>query len=238
MCWQRVLQSFPQLDKVVDFKELLPACEQKIEEFPNLSVTFYPVFHGESALGAGMLLFKYQNEKKLLKALFTGDLLCPLLRKKDYEELIGCDVLYVDSNNRLPYPSTNHWSIARPEHLNKPGSTIFIDWYNQKGGNLSWLCRPNTPVEFTPEIHNYLSDFVKEQLVENNIPYTIFDFEKIIRPKHVNLVHYSGKQDEQYSELEILNEQELKKWTNESAIKIGINTKFIVPKVGDEFEWA
>ncbi len=237
MCWERVLQSFPQLEKIVNFHELLPASELEIKEFPNLSVTFYPVFHGESAPGAGMLLFKYPNGKSFSKTLFTGDVLCPLLREKDYEELIDCEVVYVDSNNRFPYPATNHWSIAKFEYFDKPASVIFTDWYNEKGNNLNWLCRPNTPINFKQEIHNYFNDFIIEQLVQNTIPYTIFDFAKMIKPKNINLVHYSGKQDEQFNENEILNEQELENWANESAQKIGLSSKFIVPQVGDEFVW-
>jgi len=238
MCWELTLQFLPHLEKIIDFKELLPAREQKIEEFPGLSVTFYPVFHGESALGAGMLYFKYPHDNSSAKALFTGDLLCPLLREQDYKELSDCETIYVDCNNRLPYPKSNHWSMAQPEHFNKSGSTLFNDWFKEKGNNLSWLCRTNLPVEFKPEIYNYFNEFIQQQSIQNTIPFTVFDFVKRIIPKNVNIVHYSGKEDKQYNNYEVLNEKELESWTNDSASKIGLESKFNVLKVGEEFEWV
>lgn len=237
MCWELTLQFFPHLEKIIDFKELLPACEHEIEEFTGLSVTFYPAFHGESALGAGMLFFNYSKSNTFSKALFTGDLLCPLLREGDYKELSGCEVIYVDCNNRFPYPKSNHWSIAKPDHFGNSPSELFTNWYNEKGKNLSWLCRPNIPIEFNPQIHNYFNDFIRQQSIKNTIPFTVFDFGKKIKPKNVNLVHYSGKEDNQHNNHEIMNETKLKKWANESAKKIGLKSKFLVPKVGDEFDW-
>ena len=237
MCWELTLQYFPHLEKIIDFKELLPACEQEVEEFPGLSVTFYPVFHGESALGAGMLCFKYSNGKTPSKVLFTGDLLCPLLRKKDYKELSDCEAVYVDCNNRLPYPKSNHWSIAKPEDFGKDPSVLFEKWQDEKGKNLAWLCRPNLPVEFKSEIHNYFNEFIQQQSIKNTIPFTVFDFTKEIKPRNVNIVHYSGKEDSVHHNHAMLNEKEIEKWANQSAKKVGLNSKFITPKVGDEFEW-
>jgi hypothetical protein len=53
----------------------------------------------------------------------------------------------------------------------------------------------------------------------------------------LNIVHYSGKEDAQYCGFEMLDQEELKKWTNKVAKSIGLNSTFIIPKVGDEFEW-
>lgn len=237
LCWDRALMAFPQLEKIVEFKELLPANEHYIKEFKHLSVTFYPVFHGESAPGAGMLFFKYRK-KSVSKALFTGDLLCPLLRTADYEELLDCKVIYVDSNNRFPYPKSNHWSVAKPEHFKQPTSKYFYDWYSEKGKNLLWMTRPNTPIEFNPLIHNYFNDFIAEQNIINDIPFNVFDFAEKIQAENVNLIHYSGAQDKNYYGDKILNERELAEWANASAKNIGLITKFNVPKVGDEFVWA
>src|SRR3954447_21454633 len=46
------------------------------------------------------------------RLLFTGDLLCPLLRKADLDELQELTAIFADSNTRFPWPNSNHWSIT------------------------------------------------------------------------------------------------------------------------------
>ncbi len=236
MCWELSLQSFPQLEKIVEFKELMPGEPLVIEEFDDLEIVFYPVFHGESALGAGMIYIKLMNGSKIRKALFTGDVLCPLLRVQDYLELLGCDVVYTDSNNRFPYPKSNHWSIAGLE--GNVESKFFNDWLNEKGRFLSWLIRPNLPIEFNERIHGYFETFLNEQVHQNNISYSVFDFIRKIDAKHVNIIHYSGREDKVYNESETLDETGLEKWANDLANNLDIKSHFKTPKVGDEFVLA
>lgn len=236
MCWEMALKNFPQYENIIEYKELLAAVERDVDEFPGITVTFYPVFHGESAFGAGMLLFKYKDSGKLCKILFTGDLLCPLLRKKDYEELSDCDVIYTDSNNRLPYPKCNHWSIASFENLNLPESEIFRTWVDEKAKNLNYLCSLNTPFKFSAEIHTYFNEFLMEQYtIGFDIPFSIIDFAKRISPKYINIVHYSGKEDVVHNNHNMLSESELLEWTQKVAKENNVDSKFIVPKVGEEF---
>ena len=128
MCWDLSLQFFPHLKNIVQFKELLPGKQITIEELTDLKLTFYPVFHGESALGAGMLYFELPENNSFRNAIFTGDLLCPLLRKKDYEVLQGCEVVYADANNRYPYPNSNHWSIINDYTDNRRNDVATQKW--------------------------------------------------------------------------------------------------------------
>jgi len=238
MCWDLTLQFFPQLEKIVELKELLPGEMRTIEEFTDLEITFYPVFHGESALGAGMIYIKHQYNSIVHKALFTGDVLCPLLRKMDYQELLGCQVVYIDSNNRFPYPKSNHWSIAKLENNGKTESKYFIDWLNEKGNILNWLIGPNLPIEFNETIHRYFEIFLNEQMANKSLSYNVFDFVQKIDAKLVNLIHYSGREDKVYNESETLDDTGLKNWANELANQMSLKSNFRTPKVGDEFIWV
>jgi mRNA degradation ribonuclease J1/J2 len=57
-CFEIVLQMYPHLKKILAFTELIPGVSAKIKEVSDVSVTAYPVFHGESGFGAAMLLFE------------------------------------------------------------------------------------------------------------------------------------------------------------------------------------
>ena len=111
LCWERTLTSFPHLKEMVNFKELIPFKEKEVTEADHLTVIPFPVYHGQSAVGAVMLNFKYNEESKSKKMLFSGDILCPILRKDDYSYLHDLDLFIADANNRFPYPKSNHWSI-------------------------------------------------------------------------------------------------------------------------------
>ena len=226
MCWDLNLQFFPHLKNIVNFKEILPGKQIVITELDDLKLTFYPVFHGESALGAGMLYFEFPEYNNFKKVLFTGDLLCPLLRKDDYETLKNCDIVYADSNNRFPYPNSNHWSLSFNDKNN-----IFGNWQKAKL-RLSYLIRPNLPVKFNKHIHNYFEQIIKE---DKELCFSVLEFANKINAKNVNLIHYSGSEDKKHYKKEILTEKKLAKWTNIQAKKQNIKSKFFVPKVSDIF---
>jgi glyoxylase-like metal-dependent hydrolase (beta-lactamase superfamily II) len=234
ICWNNILKSFPQLKKTVLFKELKPGIPQIINEFDELWITLYPVFHAESAPGAGMILIK--DKKSKTKALFTGDVLCPLLRNIDLQEISNCDVIYTDTNNRFAYPNSNHWSFSMDAE-GKEENQFFDAWYNEKGKNFAWLVRQNLTQAFDAEIYSYFNDFLNEQLKNPSLYFTISDFVKRINPKLVNLMHYSGSEDKRHSNQEILNENELEKWANEKAKELNLSSSFRVPKVGEEYKW-
>ncbi|MEN8120117.1 MAG: MBL fold metallo-hydrolase [Bacteroidota bacterium] len=235
LCWEQTLEAFPQLEKLVEFKPLLAGKLCKIDEFPGMKVIFYPVFHGESAAGAGMLLFEYEKGQK---ALFTGDILLPLLRKRDFEYLQNCDVVYTDANNRYPYPNSNHWSVYRPELIGEKKSELLSGWLKSKGNNINWFIRPNLPIKFNKTIHGYFEEFLKEKFNGQGLVLSVFDFSNKINAKNIHLVHYSGSEDFKYYKKNILDTDELQSWVDEAATILKLKSKFIVPSVGDMFEWV
>jgi len=238
LCWEQTLAAFPQLEQLVKFKPLYAGKACKIDEFSDMELIFYPVFHGESAAGAGMLLFEYEHNNRMYKALFTGDILIPLLRKRDFEHLQSCDVVYTDANNRFPYPNSNHWSVMRPEISGKEESEFLKSWLKSKGNNTNWLVRPNIPVKFNKTIHGFFEEFLKETLSGQQLVLSVFDFCKKIDVRNVNLIHYSGSEDYKHYGKDIFNTDEFQAWVNKSAIQLGLKSKFIVPQAGEMFEWV
>ena len=105
-CWQHVVQSFPHLEEMVEFKELIYG--ESVSLFGEINVNPFPSYHGKYAFGATMFLFEISNKKVLI----TGDILLPVLRKNDKELLKNIELLIIDANNRFPYPKCNHWSIT------------------------------------------------------------------------------------------------------------------------------
>ena len=105
--------SFPQLPPITSFQELIPGVETGIEGIPEIKLMPLPVYHGDRAPGPNMLVFQINlpdgSDRKII---FTGDILCPLLRKADFRLLSGAVMLFTDANNRFPYPASNHWSIT------------------------------------------------------------------------------------------------------------------------------
>lgn len=238
LCWEQTLASFPQIQNMVEFKPLLPGKTRKIDEFMNMDVTFYPVFHGDSAAGSGMLLFEYENNKDRKKALFTGDILLPLLRESDFEHLQNCDVVYSDANNRFPYPNSNHWSVLRPELIGEKKSELLNDWLKSKGNKINWLIRPNVPVKYSKTIHGFFEQFLKETYSGQQLVLSVFDLGKKISAHHIHLVHYSGAEDKKHYSKKILNTEELQTFVNKAATQLNLKSKFIVPHVGDMFKWV
>ncbi|RLD64899.1 MAG: hypothetical protein DRI95_09885 [Bacteroidetes bacterium] len=235
LCWEQTLMAFPQIGNMVEFKPLLTGKSRKIDEFNGMELIFYPVFHGEAAAGAGMLLFEY---KKIRKAVFTGDILLPLLRKRDYEYLQNCDIVYTDANNRYPYPNSNHWSVFRPEILGEEKSEFLKSWLKSKGNKTNWFIRPNIPVKYNKTIHGFFEEFLKDTFNGQELILSVFDFCKKIDTKNICLVHYSGSEDFKHYEKNILDTNELQSWVVESAIKSRLKSKFFVPRVGDMFAWV
>ena len=238
LCWKQTLLTFPQLEKLVEFKPLFAGKSRKVDEFDDMNITFFPVFHGESASGSGMLFFEFTKPEKNYKALFTGDILIPLLRKRDLVKLQDCDIVCTDANNRYPYPNSNHWSVLRPELINEPDSEFLNGWLKSKGRKINWLIQPNVPVKYNKTIHGYFEEFLKEIYQGQELFLSVFDFSKKINTKNVNLVHYSGAEDFKHYGKEIFNTEKLQSWVNENAKTVNLESKFIVPKVGNIFKWV
>ena len=265
LCWELVVQSFPHLKNMVKFNELKYGIPLKIKEAPNLKVIPFPVFHGENVPGATMLTFEYEDENlQKHKAIFSGDLLCPLLRNSDYQLLADAKVLFVDANNRFPYPGCNHWSIiSEPSEKQGRERTNFLAQW-KKNLNLSYLIAPHSTsrqtattmgegqasgqtVKQNKATHPYFAEFLKEQSAfayasadknENKLCLSVLDFVKNISPQNTMLVHYSGSEDLKYYNKEQLSETELLEWTIQQAKNNNISYKFHIPQAGNLFQLA
>ena len=193
-CWDIIKNTFPQLEKLVDFRELIPFQTTKINEIEESTVTTYPVYHGSSAIGASMLLFQIREKTQTVKTLFTGDILCPLLRKEDYDVMQNVDLLVCDANNRFPYPKSNHWSII--EGKDGQQSKYLKDFINESSmGTLLSPHLKNISFESYSRCFDY---FLNCEYHPDEFHFTAESFIKAIKPKKVAFLHYSGSEDEKY----------------------------------------
>ena len=217
-----LLQAYPQLVDVTEHREL--EFGQTIApggEMP-FHLTPYPVYHGQSAIGASMLLFAFGNRKVLI----TGDVLVPMLGKEDYEQLSGVDLLVVDSNNRFPWPRTNHWSFAgSPEDPLKRSEVL----ETFAGGlTLEQALRPHLHAGISLNNLSYLTR-LSQEWVATKAPLCILEFLDRIRPKQVVLVHYSGTEDRNHHGQEIFNQARLQAWVSGMARTAGFSGEIVVP---------
>ena len=124
--WQQVLQTIPHIRNAVAFYALKPGRKQPVKQIPGLCISAFPVFHGEGARGSAMLLVEYTNGESTSAVLFTGDLLFPMLRNKDYLTLSEAQALYIDCSNRFSYPASNHLSFTADAAENGIQSGILL----------------------------------------------------------------------------------------------------------------
>lgn len=233
--WEFVSASFPQLPPLTDFHELRPGERIPIDGIPELALVPLPVYHGEKAPGPNMLVFELSPAgRDPVKLVFSGDLLCPLLRKADYRYLKDVDLAFLDSNNRFPYTSSNHWSICS-EGTEGSGESKYLKAYRQKL-SCTHLIAPHLPVDRDSVTHAFFDEFLA--YCEAGMPMSVFEFCSRISPRKVILVHYSGMEDRNYYSEEILNPVQLENWANAGAESRGIKSEFIVPTPGDLFKLA
>jgi glyoxylase-like metal-dependent hydrolase (beta-lactamase superfamily II) len=220
-----LILSYPQLESLTEHRELLPGEPVSLEVPGRVVVRAYPVYHGPHASGASMLLFETAGKK----ILFTGDLITPLLREEDYAELEDVDLVVVDSNNRFPWPRTNHWSFSG--HPERP---------MERAGPLLDFLEKMDPHDFT-DLHEmpahavtgpYL-DTVRKQWDPVRQPFTLLEFVQRIRPGRVALVHYSGSEDERHYGLPRLSATELLDWALKTSAAAGGRAAFHIPAAGE-----
>jgi len=220
-----LLRSFPHLEELTEFRELEYGEILSPGEDLPFKLTAFPVYHGQSAVGACMFMFEEQGRR----ILFTGDLLLPLLRRENYEELYGADILVVDTNNRFPWPRTNHWSFAgsAPDAL-KRSKTL-----EAFAGQLGWeqVSSPHLVAGMSDKSQAYLS-FLEQEWAPAEQPLSILEFIKKICPKQVLLVHYSGAEDRKYNGEEILSSDGLQSWASDTALEAGFSGRIVVPETG------
>lgn len=231
-CWEIIKKTFPQLANLVDFRELIPFQPTKVNEIEDSTVTAYPAYHGNSAIGASMLLFQIQEKNQTVKTLFTGDILCPLLRKEDYTILRHVDLFVCDANNRFPYPKSNHWSIF--PGTSDQQSKYLTDFIHES--SMATLLSPhinNISFESYCRCFDY---FLNKEFHPNNFHFTAESFIRAIEPKKVAFIHYSGSEDEKYYNSKILNDSELINWIEKNIRNIPPHIRFYVPYVSQHIE--
>lgn len=228
-CWDTILETIPHLEEIIAFHPLEPGVKSEIPEADQISVTAFPVFHGVSAKGAAMFLFEVEKEK-YSKVLFSGDVLFPLLNEQAYEELQNVDYCIVDSNNRFPYPRSNHWSMTTG---NNQGKESLINFMNNL--KLEVVLEPHTGLPSGNRYSGYFKYLKDQSDWKEGIPFTVFDFIERIHPKTVLPVHYSGLEDEKYYNKSVLNNLEMQNWLNNSAQQFGLSTNFVIAEIGDFF---
>lgn len=220
-----MLKSYPHLEKLIEFRELIPGVTRPLEGSNPFNLTAYPVYHGQGAAGSSMLLFETVGKKLL----FTGDLLSPLLRNGDYERLMNADLVVADANNRYPWPRTNHWSFAGgPESPMERDSTLrsFIE-------TLSWedLTAPHELPLQEESFINYFSQLKKEWDLSTQ-PFTVMEFLRKIDPKLLVPVHYSGAEDSRYHREKILDGAGLRSWIEHTMKSEGLLSEILLPLPG------
>lgn len=224
LCWNQIIKAYPHLKDLICFEQLIYGEKKYIKECSGLEVTAYPVFHGISAMGACMLHFSYNKNSFL----FTGDILTPLLRRKDISSIKNVKALYTDANNRFPYPKSNHWSLINNR------SKYFDEWGEKN--NYSYLISPHSHTKANILNHEYLNTFLEEQFEEAQLDFTIYDFVKRINPNKVNLLHYGGLEDNQFHNQPLLNTEELQEWVNTTMQSL--NSDFRVSRIGNIDSWS
>lgn len=213
-CWEAVMSRFPYLRGAMEFRELRPGASRPIDEAPGVVITAYPVFHGDFAPGAMLVVLDYGDEQRHARAVFTGDLLCPLLRQEDWGALRDADVVYVDANTRFPWPRSGHWSIVRNDPDHPDVSAALSAWTQRE--HPSYLVTPHAR-GFEPVTHSYLDQFLSEAYRGAALCWNIVDFARRLQPKLVQLVHYSGYEDLKYHRQAVMTDRELADWTRVAA---------------------
>jgi hypothetical protein len=238
--WDFFASSFPQLPPLTLYRELKPGVKTGIEGIGGLELTPLPVYHGEYARGPNMLLFELQPEVRRregaradgtgpVRSLFSGDILCPLLRRADYRTLLDVDLAFLDSNNRFPYTPSNHWSVCSEGADGKSESKFLKSWRQRI--SCTHLIASHLPVMRDQEVHAYFDEFMA--YCDESMPLSVFDFCGRIRPRKVMLVHYSGMEDWNHHGQELLNPVQLENWAGAEAERRGIGAEFRVPRPGD-----
>lgn len=225
-----LLNNYPHLTGLIKHIELFPGEQTGIGEADDLLVTAYPVYHGIGAIGASMLLFEQISMKQLV--LFTGDMLCPLLRKKDIPVICKTKKIFVDTNNRFPDPESNHISFAGKLPGRSEVTVKLKNWFSTM--YIEDLLVPHKSSADAKNYKDYFEEFLCDWEKIAEIPHTTVDFLSLIPIPEVYLIHYWGWYDRNNYGEELLDENSFRDWIKETADSSGLDEiKFYVSKVGE-----
>jgi Beta-lactamase superfamily domain len=195
-CWNDVTSRFPWIKDNLELQALEFRKKTEIDVAPGLFVTAFPVFHGAYAPGACLMLLEYVANDSRVKAILSGDLLCPLIEPNDYELLYEAHVAYVDANTRFPCPSSSHWSILQATS----GAKLLQNWIAKH--KIADLLAPHDGMASLPQSMN----------LYNDLYWSIDTFVQRVAPQSVALVHYSGYEDVAVHNEPILTDAALYQW--------------------------
>ncbi len=223
-CQQVFLESYPHLGKMIAFHPLIPGQSMNFDCCPSIQLTPYPVYHGLSAFGAMMLNFSFPENKNCL---FTGDILLPLIRGGDIPDIQSANWLFTDSNNRFPYPKSNHWSITSV--FNQHKAAMLKDFLKEL--SLSQLLLPHLVTGLSRETLSYFDEWLGENIHSKEYEkYTsVIDFCQKVQPENVVLVHYGGAEDLKYYKKDLLNASDLVAWASVEAKENQVTSSFHSP---------
>ena len=227
--WKDFLKLFPYLKHAIEHIELIPGKKTAIKEVGKIDVTAFPVYHGKNSKGASMLFFEGEGFHPVI---ITGDMLCPLLRKKDYHSISRASAMFVDSNNRFPDPFSNHASFVHHIADQEDYAQKLLDWFKKM--SIQQLIAPHNKNESDKAILNYFEDFSKDWQEISELPHTILDFNEYLNIPEVYLMHYFGYYDKINYNEDLLDSQSLENWANLVAKEKHMKkVVYKVPKVGD-----
>lgn len=222
------INSYPHLEKLVKHIRLQFGVTQEMEHAPGFTITAYPVYHGPRTPGASMFLFEAARQR----ILFTGDLLVTLLRKRDLLSLYRPDLLVSDTNNRFPWPGTNHWSIAgQPGKWRERGAVLekLINDFGWETIRASFQ-EQGQSIEDEP----YYAVFMEEERISEQ-SYTLIELLEKLDPMKVMPVHYSGAEDLKHAGEPVLGRSGMHAWLENIVRSMDIRSELIVPESGQIF---
>jgi hypothetical protein len=229
-CWRELTKPgrFDYLERDMDWRVLRPGQPRVIEGTP-FTMRAFPVYHGEYAPGASIFAVECQGAK----AIFSWDLLCPLLRQRDLDYLSNADVLYVDCNTRHPWPRSGHWSLS-PNGPNGAAASALLDWTTSHRGAPWFLSRPHLQVGPDDITASYIDEFLREQYDVSTLYWSICEFAQRVRPRKIMLVHFSGWEDAQHYGIRLPSDKALLRWAQRVGQGFGIDPAvWGVPLPGD-----
>ena len=220
-----LIRSYPHLEKLVRHVHLEYGTTVRMEHATGFRITAFPVYHGPVAAGASMLLFETEGQK----VLFTGDLLGTLLRKNDLTKLEGIDLLVVDTNNRFPWPRTNHWSVAgQPVHWMTRSDLLesFIE-------KITWetISAPHLLTAGKEADDPYFMELMEEGSPGTQ-SFTVLEFLGSVTPRNLMPVHYSGAEDQKHHGEPVLDQADLQQWLEKVIRSAGVCSGTIMPEPG------